>query len=188
MMSAKPNPGEGPFERSGDGGLWMSFAGRYLLLTMLTPGHPLHKSYSYAVVHISELIRKPMGSVDEILAEHRSEPGQEGGDKGTVLVVDCITNVGSGLQPLQTMDSGTSNMQGPGASRDGKKCFSAAAAAKMHFESRKRQFGSDTEVLVRALCAQRGWNAIISRRKRGCLACAIREAGALGWKVIVRVE
>jgi hypothetical protein len=65
---------------------------------------------------------------------------------------------------------------------------SAAAKAKMHLESRKRQFGSDMEILVRALCAQKGWNALISRRKRGCLACAIREAGALGWKVVVRVE
>ena len=58
----------------------------------------------------------------------------------------------------------------------------------MHLETKRRGFGSDMEILVRALCAQNGWNAIISRKKRGCLACAIREAGALGWKVVVRVE
>ncbi|KAI0013768.1 hypothetical protein F4779DRAFT_624927 [Xylariaceae sp. FL0662B] len=60
--------------------------------------------------------------------------------------------------------------------------------SKMRLGTRRRQFGSDVEILVRALCAERGWNAVISRRRRGCLACAIREAGALGWNVIVRVE
>ncbi|KAK8073766.1 hypothetical protein PG994_004665 [Apiospora phragmitis] len=64
----------------------------------------------------------------------------------------------------------------------------AGAESKMRIPSRRRQFGSDLEVMVRALCAERGWNAIVSRRRRGCLACAIREAGALGWRVIIRVE
>jgi hypothetical protein len=65
---------------------------------------------------------------------------------------------------------------------------SSSTAHKMHSESRRRQFGSDMEILVRALCAEKGWDALISRRRRGCLACAIREAGALGWKVIIRVD
>lgn len=51
----------------------------------------------------------------------------------------------------------------------------------------KKQFGSDAEMLARALCAERGWNALVSRRGRGCLACAVREAGALGWGVVLRV-
>ena len=63
-----------------------------------------------------------------------------------------------------------------------------SASKKMHSESRRRQFGSDMEILIRALCAEKGWNALISRRRRGCLACAIREAGALGWKVVIRVD
>ncbi|OTA75851.1 hypothetical protein M434DRAFT_266712 [Hypoxylon sp. CO27-5] len=65
---------------------------------------------------------------------------------------------------------------------------SPSPSSKMRLGTRRRQFGSDLEILVRAVCAERGWNAVISRRRRGCLACAIREAGALGWKVIVRVE
>ncbi|KAI8957831.1 hypothetical protein F5Y11DRAFT_352173 [Daldinia sp. FL1419] len=65
---------------------------------------------------------------------------------------------------------------------------SPSPEAKMQLGTRRRQFGSDLEILVRALCAERGWNAVISRRKRGCLSCAIREAGALGWKVIIRVD
>lgn len=63
-----------------------------------------------------------------------------------------------------------------------------SASKKMHSETRRRQFGSDAEILVRAFCAEKGWNALISRRRRGCLACAIREAGALGVKVIIRVD
>ncbi|KAI2615358.1 hypothetical protein GGR54DRAFT_297692 [Hypoxylon sp. NC1633] len=65
---------------------------------------------------------------------------------------------------------------------------SPSPEAKMRLGTRRRHFGSDLEILVRAVCAERGWNAIISRRRRGCLSCAIREAGALGWKVIIRVE
>lgn len=60
--------------------------------------------------------------------------------------------------------------------------------SKMNLGTRRRRFGSDMEVLARALCAERGWSALISRRRRGCLACAIREAGALAWKVVIRVE
>lgn len=58
----------------------------------------------------------------------------------------------------------------------------------MRLGTRRRQFGSDMEMLARALCAERGWNALISRKRRGCLACAIREAGAVGWRVVVRVN
>jgi len=58
----------------------------------------------------------------------------------------------------------------------------------MYMETRRRQFGSDTEILARAICAEKGWNALVSRRRRGCLACAIREAGALDWKVVIRVD
>lgn len=54
-------------------------------------------------------------------------------------------------------------------------------------EKHRAKTGSDLEMLARAVCAERGWNALISRRGRGCLACAIREAGSLGWRVVVRV-
>ncbi|KAI1188178.1 hypothetical protein F5B17DRAFT_396723 [Nemania serpens] len=65
---------------------------------------------------------------------------------------------------------------------------SATPEAQAQPKTWTRQFGSDLEILVRALCAEKGWNAIISRRRRACLACAIREAGALGWRVVIRVD
>ncbi|EFW99160.1 hypothetical protein CMQ_5581 [Grosmannia clavigera kw1407] len=84
-----------------------------------------------------------------------------------------------------------------GSSESSRSSGSSAYAAKneptpppsqMHHETRRRRFGSDMEIMVRAFCAEKGWNALVSRRRRGCLACAIREAGALGWKVVIRVD
>lgn len=131
-----------------------------------------------------------------------------------VLVIDCITGfkslpqeheiplspvisrAGSNLSAMSpssphTAGSTTSMSPGAGDSSGGDSIFGAAfesASKKMHSETRRRQFGSDAEILVRAFCAEKGWNALISRRRRGCLACAIREAGALGVKVIIRVD
>ncbi len=52
--------------------------------------------------------------------------------------------------------------------------------------ARKRRFGSDLEMLARAWCAENGYNALISRRGRNCIACSIREARALSWKIVLR--
>ncbi|KAL2198691.1 hypothetical protein P885DRAFT_67847 [Corynascus similis CBS 632.67] len=128
-----------------------------------------------------------------------------------MLVIDCIT----GFQPqpqeheiplspvISRTDSNASaamlasptssnlalgNNVGSGESDGTEAAALESASKKMHSESRRRQFGSDMEILVRAICAEKGWNALISRRRRGCLACAIREAGALGWKVVIRVD
>lgn len=141
--------------------------GGWTTADLVLTGHPLHKYYSYAVVHMAELVQKPRATLTELLAD--ASPGRAA-DKG-VLVVDCVTKTGE------------AGPQSPALKR-----VASSSPARMYLESQKRQFGSDVEVLARAVCAQRGWNAIVSRRRRGCLACAIREAGALGWRVIVRAE
>ncbi|KAI0124741.1 hypothetical protein BJ170DRAFT_474168 [Xylariales sp. AK1849] len=133
-----------------------------------------------------------------------------------VLVIDCITGVAPPSTPemasLSRMSSISSSfgleqtttiqLQLPKPPGElGRRPSTAASTgsrasridppspdSKMKLPTRRRQFGSDLEILVRALCAERGWNALISRRRRGCLACAIREAGALGWRVIIRVD
>lgn len=57
------------------------------------------------------------------------------------------------------------------------------------------------EMLARAWCAENGFNALISRRhnkatgpggavndNRGCcIACSVREARALGWRIVLRI-
>ncbi|KAK9414264.1 hypothetical protein SUNI508_02363 [Seiridium unicorne] len=132
-----------------------------------------------------------------------------------VLVIDCVTGVAPPRSPemasLSRMSSMSSSfgleptatqLQLPTPPREAVDRPGTAASAgsrisridppspdaKMKLPTRRRQFGSDLEILIRALCAEKGWNALISRRRRGCLACAIREAGALGWKVIIRVD
>ena len=147
-------------------------------------GHPLHKFYNYAVIHISELIEKRHTALEDLLGP---PPSRGSGGRFTmnnrVLVVDCITSYAEPPMSPVLERSGSGGMTFPPILER-----SDTFPAKMHLECRRRQFGSDMEILVRALCAQKGWNAIISRRKRGCLGCAIREAGALGWRVIIRVE
>ncbi|KAG5980326.1 hypothetical protein E4U55_004150 [Claviceps digitariae] len=141
-------------------------------------GHPLHNFYDFTVLHISELVQKPHTTLSEFLVD--SCLGKSGSNR--VLVIDCITGFAE-----QPQSPAFERIMTPSSSPILDRKGSFSAAARMHLESQKMQFGSDMEIMVRAICAQRGWNAIISRRKRSCLACAIREAGALAWKVIIRV-
>ncbi|KAI0097954.1 hypothetical protein GGR51DRAFT_552752 [Nemania sp. FL0031] len=132
-----------------------------------------------------------------------------------VLVIDCITGFAPPRSPdmpsLSRMSSISSSFvleptntppiqlstpmveRRPSTARSSTSRFErvdppAVPETKMQLGTRRRHFGSDLEILVRAFCAQKGWNAIISRRRRACLACAIREAGALGWRVVIRVD
>ncbi|KAL2758565.1 hypothetical protein ACRALDRAFT_2052074 [Sodiomyces alcalophilus JCM 7366] len=153
-------------------------------------GHPLHKYFTYTVIHLSELLQKQATStLDDLLMATDSTvrrpsltPAASLNTPPRVLVIDCITSL---KMPPQSAHDAPSSPSSPVSERHG--CLSMETA-NLHLESRRRQFGSDMEIIVRALCAEKGWNAIISRRRRGCLACAIREAGALGWKVIIRVD
>ncbi len=133
-------------------------------------------------MHISEVIQKKQLPLSELLGV--GHPGNKA-PGNAVLVVDCMTQIVA-LPQSPVLERLVSPSTSPRADR--KHSFSFSFAAQMHYESHKRQSGSDLEILVRSLCSEQGWNAIISRRKRGCLACAIREAGALGYKVIVRVD
>ncbi|KYK59930.1 uncharacterized protein DCS_01064 [Drechmeria coniospora] len=144
-------------------------------------GHPLHKHFRYKLIHISELLERRQSTLSELLLDAESN---RAGKERRVLVIDCITS--SSSCPLSPTLERVISSPSPSPTSDRKGSFSAAA--QMYLESQKRLFGSDMEIMVRAMCAQRGWNAVISRRRRGCLACAIREAAALAWQVIIRVE
>ncbi|KAH8662199.1 hypothetical protein BX600DRAFT_481799 [Xylariales sp. PMI_506] len=184
-------------------------------------GHPLHKYYSYTVVHLLDILKNTDATLNDLLesgliSSRPSSNSSTSKAKGArVLVIDCVTGFAPprspGMEPLSRMSSISSSfgleptetkLQLPTMAKDlGNRPSTAASSgsrasridppspgAKMKLPTRKRQFGSDLEIFVRAVCAQKGWNALISRRRRGCLACAIREAGALGWRVIIRVE
>lgn len=181
-------------------------------------GHPLHKYYTYTSIHLSELLAKANWTLDQLLADPAANnspsitPSSVSARPPRVLVVDAITNFIAQPEaheiPLSPVTSRTSTsfsetsrhssvsgevggaspsrLKRTGTDLDQKN--GGAAEYQMHNETRRRQFGSDMEILVRAICAEKGWNAMISRRRRGCLACAIREAGALGWRVVIRVD
>lgn len=178
-----------------------------------TTGHPLHKYFTYISIHLSELLAKQSSSFEELLANSSSSahkpsltPTPTPASAARVLVIDCITGFQSlpqeheiPLSPVvsrssthscsRTADNGASPRPRPLYHARSTSSVTAGEAGKMmHTETRRRHFGSDMEILVRAICAEKGWNALISRRRRGCLACAIREAGALGWKVVIRVD
>ncbi|KAF4124656.1 hypothetical protein GMORB2_5322 [Geosmithia morbida] len=150
-------------------------------------GHPLHKFYNYTVMHISELLAKRDTALMDLLRpiENRTPKTVD----NRVLVVDCITTPAD--LPFELMPTSPVTGTFEFASTSGSHSLHKRTGSlpnKMHLECRRRQFGSDMEMLVRALCARKGWNAIISRSNRSCLACAIREAGALGWRVVIRVD
>lgn len=220
-------------------GMSMPFDHDLFVVTDTVIGHPLHKSYTYTALHLSELMAKQDFSLEALLddysnAAHRpSLTPTSAKSAAKFLVIDCITGFQSLPQeheiPLSPVVSRHGSYSFPTPRRSSTissndlngnnsqhspispitasgECSSPttlegvkeggaiaggsmeSASKKMHSETRRRQFGSDMEILVRAFCAEKGWNALISRRRRGCLACAIREAGALGWKVIIRVD
>ncbi|KAJ4386716.1 hypothetical protein N0V93_009614 [Gnomoniopsis smithogilvyi] len=180
--------------------------------------HPLHKYYTYTSIHLSELLAKSTWTLNQLLADPAASnspsiiPSSANARPPRVLVIDAITNFiaqpGAHEIPLSPVTSRASTSfsessrhsslseekggESPASLKRTDTDFDqkngGAAEYQMHDETRRRQFGSDMEMLVRAICAEKGWNAMISRRRRGCLACAIREAGALGWRVVIRVD
>lgn len=132
-------------------------------------GHPLHKAFTYTTTSLTQLLATSATTPFSTLLSSPtgSPPGTAGTNSSThttsstiprILVVDCTF-----LSDEKKAATGKNNVPG------------------------SHHFGSDMEILARAICAERGWNALINRRGRGCLACAVREAGALGWRVILRV-
>ena len=160
-------------------------------------GHPLHKYFAHTVIHLTDLVARQHESLESLMSNAANTVRRPSGNPAAprALVVDCITNFAEPRKHRTLSTSTTSSgieADGDGEAREPTSPDlsrgDAPALWKMHIESRRRQFGSDMEVMARAICAERGWNAVISRRRRGCLACAVREAGALGYGVVVRVD
>ncbi|RYP45204.1 hypothetical protein DL769_011476 [Monosporascus sp. CRB-8-3] len=210
-------------------------------------GHPLHRYYTYAAIHLLDLLSQPGNATLEDLLSRSASANRSPTTTSSsparaprVLVIDCITGFAPPRSPdndalslsrvsslsssfgLEPINTGVPPLQTPEPPHPRNRRPSTATSCSSRFErvdppplpnggtatagsattplsesarmpsrlgnARRRQFGSDLEVLARALCAERGWNSLVSRRRRGCLACAIREAGALGWRVVVRVE
>ena len=138
-------------------------------LKNFTAGHLLHKAFTYTTVPLFSLLHSQHQAFDALLTPPTSPTSAVHSSMHTtnstiprVLVIDCADNTAAAF-PIRP------------------------ATSPRLGATRQDVYGSDLEILARAVCAERGWNAVISRRGRGCLSCAIREAGALGWRVVVRL-
>jgi hypothetical protein len=148
-----------------------SYFGTEIWLTILLGGHPLHKAFTYTRIPILDLLAKPSSLLFSSLLfssllspPQLSDPGHSSthttsSSNPKVLVIDCTDSTTTNFPPRPISSPQIGH---------------------------KHHFGSDLEMLARALCAERGWNALISRRGRGCVACSVREASALGWRVVLR--
>jgi hypothetical protein len=126
------------------------------ILTIL--GHPLHKSFIYK--------REVLSQILNLLPQSSVSPSPPLASLHTtsqeVFVIDCN-------EPNPPSQPSIGSQSSPTESHP-----------------RKRNWGSDLEMLARAWCTEKGYNALISRRGRNCIACSIREARALGWKIVLR--
>lgn len=139
-------------------------------------GHPLHKGFTYATIPILNLLTSPRDySFDSLLLPSQSP---------------TTATAGPATDPAQssthTTDSRIPKVLVIDCTDETAVAFPTRPSPSPHLGSSKHKFGSDMEMMARALCAERGWNALVSRRGRGCLACSIREASALGWRVVLR--
>ncbi|CAG8956546.1 hypothetical protein HYFRA_00003935 [Hymenoscyphus fraxineus] len=130
-------------------------------------GHPLHKEFTFTRTPVLDLVFTSSTTDFATLLSPssssdaiQSSPHQTSTSIPKVLIIDCTesTSVNSPSRPAVSPQ-----------------------------DTAQRDLGSDLEMLGRALCAERGWNALVSRRGKGCVSCAVREAGALGWRVVLRV-
>ncbi|KAL3418816.1 hypothetical protein PVAG01_09037 [Phlyctema vagabunda] len=137
----------------------------------LDRGHPLHKSFTFTQIALSDLLLAPSQSISALISRTSSdeEPTRSSSSASNVpkaLIIDCTSSSSGEVSTLlKNLDLKLGQHQ-------------------------SHRFGSDMEMLVRALCAERGWDALISRQGRGCVACAVREFSALGWAgdgVIIRL-
>ncbi|KAK6607627.1 hypothetical protein H4I96_03862 [Botrytis cinerea] len=145
---------------------------------------PLHKAFTYAIIPLHHILTSPASkSLSSLLVSPPRSP-VEGGYSATIQASTHTTT--SNIPKVLVIDC-ASTMLPPSPPDETDVDLNVDAEGEIGIVERKKEFGSDAEMLVRALCAERGWNALISRRRRSCLACAIREAGAIGWGVVIRV-
>jgi hypothetical protein len=158
-------------------------------------GHPLHKAYTYTKIPLLTLLSLPSTTPFSTLLS--PPPPSSPTPASPPYLTDSTTHTTSSTIPkVLVIDCTDSSMlrfpvvAGTGGSETETSSIgsgSGAAGGLGERRKHKRKRGSDLEMLARAVCAERGWNALVSRKGRGCLACAIREAGSLGWRVVVRV-
>ncbi|KAG4428657.1 hypothetical protein IFR05_015863, partial [Cadophora sp. M221] len=141
-------------------------------------GHPLHKGFTYTRIPLSTLITTPISAPFNTLLtpptpSNANSPIPSPTHSSThttsstipkVLIIDC-TDESMSFFPVVHRPSVSPPSSNPGKSSPQSESERSVTGKKAHHE-----YGSDLEMLGRALCAERGWNAVVSRKGRGCLA------------------
>ncbi|KAL0260518.1 hypothetical protein SLS55_004207 [Diplodia seriata] len=123
--------------------------------------HPLHVAHKYRVISPVQLLA---GSPHLTPASSTISLLDETAASGEVLVIDA-------RPPRNSADSG------PALKPPADSTATPASASG----------GADAALLARAWCADRGEHALVGRVGRTCLACCVREARALGVRIVIRV-
>ncbi|KAI0998400.1 hypothetical protein K3495_g9795 [Podosphaera aphanis] len=121
-------------------------------------GHPLHKAFTYTKLPLSHILSIPSKArISTIVSQPTSPDPSQSSLHTTSSSIPKVLVIDC-TEPQLSFETGT-------------------------------KYGVETnrELLARAICAERGWNALISRQGQVCLACSIREASALDWRVIIRL-
>ncbi|KAK5066665.1 hypothetical protein LTR69_002012 [Exophiala sideris] len=122
------------------------------------PAHPLHKTYKFVVKMLDDIIHNP----------HDNPPTSGSAGVSEVWIVDAREAPGPVVSHAGSGSIAGAPFPGVGPDPD-------------NTQTRCK------DILVRAWCAEKGQNALISRVGRTCLSCAIREARALEIGIVVRV-
>lgn len=117
-------------------------------ITMQGSGHPLHKAFTYTKLPLSHVLSIPLRTSFATLLTPPTSP---------TLSQSSLHTTSSNIPKILVIDCTDQD------SEDAIDIF-------------RNENSYDKELLARAICAERGWNAVISRKNRCCLACSIREA------------
>lgn len=134
--------------------------------------HPLHVAHKYRVITPAQLLA---GSPHLTPASSSISLLDETAASGEVLVIDARAPTS------RSSSNSASNLLSPPAT-DGAATDGAATPLAGGGEA-----AADAALLARAWCADRGEHALVGRVGRTCLACCVREARALGVRIVIRV-
>lgn len=123
--------------------------------------HPLHVAHKYRVITPAQLLA---GSPHLTPTSSSISLLDETAASGEVLVIDA--------RPPRNSVNSASALRAP---KNGE------------FAGPSGSGGSDAALMARAWCADRGEHALVGRVGRTCLACCVREARALGVRIVIRV-
>lgn len=156
-------------------------------------GHPLHSSYNYSCHSLLNVLQQ--STADKTGHKFILNILSTTNNPNEVYVIDCS------LKPVDKTPP-ANHIASQLVTKNSTPTTSTSEATSAD-DTDAPKGPEDAEMLARAWCAEHGFNALISRRhqrntqgkgkghgeqNRGCcIACSVREARALGWRIVLRI-